>query len=373
MTLSNSEISFCVDTLLVETILSDDKFHKTAGFVSDVLAKVKDYFGAHIRPGHGVEDVLKILAPGALWLFLQGIGLGKWGFLLGLLADVFHVDIPGMLKSLFDKVKDMISGGDKVSSGQIDAATAEVAQQHSTSGGNEEAKAGYEALQRKKQEAAVGKADDHKVYSSLELLDDARFFRLALIEYEHQKLRLTKSAGLMDFITGYGPTKGKGVSLLSKIFGWIIKIALFSGGLMVAGDAVNALLGRPSALTGTYKAERDDVNPLGPSTPAPSTPRSTQTKFPSKGDAPLPPSWPLVNTPTNIENMLVQFTKDVYSGLDGKESVIRNTPAFQAVKQNITWFNIHNEGSSVIFLPKNFDTKKSVVDFFIDDVAKSAG
>lgn len=374
--LSNSEVSFCVDTLLVESILSDDRFHKTAGFVSDVLGKVKDYFGAHIRPEHGVEDVLKILAPGALWLFLQGIGLGKWGFLLGLLAEVFHVDIPGMLKSLFDKVKGMISGGDKVSSSQIDAATAEVAQQHSTSGGNEEAKAGYEALQRKQQEAAIGKADDHKVYSSLELLGDARFFRLALIEYEHQKLRLTKNAGLMEFITGYSSTKGKGVSLLSRIFGWVVKIALFSAGLMVAGDAVNALLGRPSALTGTYQAGRDDYNPLGhsSSTPsAPSAPRATQTKFPSKGDAPLPPSWPMVNTPTNIENMLIQFTKDVYSGLDGKESVIRNTPAFQAVKQNITWSNIHNEGSSVIFLPKNFDTKKSVVDFFIDDVAKAAG
>lgn len=375
--LSNSEISFCVDTLLVETILSDDKFHKTAGFVSDVLSRVKEYFGSKIRPDHGVEDVLKILAPGALWVFMQSIGLGKWGFLLGLLVDVFHIDIPGMIKSLYEKVKEMISGGQKVSSSQIDTATQEVAQQYSSPGSEQEAQEGYKNLQKKQQEAA-SHADDHKVYTSLELLESAHLFRLALIDYEHQKMRLTKNAvSLPSFLGGYSNTKAKGSSLLSKILGWIIKIALFSGGLMIAGDVVNSLLGRPSSLSGTYQAGRDDYNPLGQggssSGPAiPSGPTSTQTKFPSKGDQPLPPSWPLVNNPTNIENMLVQFTKDVYSGLDGKEGLIRSTPAFQAIKENIVWFNIHNEGSAQIFLPRNFTSKKNVVDYFIDDVAKGA-
>jgi hypothetical protein len=373
--MSNSEASFYVDTLLVETVLSDGKFHKTAGFISDVLSKVKDYFGAHIRSDHAVEDVLRILAPGALWLFMQSIGLGKWGFLLGLLVDVFHIDIPGMIKSLYEKVKEMISGGQKVSSAQIDSATQEVAQQYSIPGNAEEAQQGYRNLQKKQQES--GKADDHKVYSSLELLSDARMLRLALIEYEHQQMRLTKNAiGLTDFVGGYSRTKSKGSSLLSKILGWVIKIALFSGGLMIAGDAVNALLGRPSAMTGSYQAGKDDYNPLGPSgssaPAAPSGPVSTQTKFPAKADSPLPTSWPLVNNAGNIENMLIQFTKDVYSGLDGKENIIRSSPAFQAAKENIRWFNIHNEGSSVIFLPDIFKSKKDLVDHYIDDVAKSA-
>jgi hypothetical protein len=375
--LSNSEVSFYVDTLLVETILSDDKFHKTAGFVGDVLEKVKSELGAHIRKDHAVEDVLKVLAPGALWVFMQSIGLGKWGFLLGLLVDVFHIDIPGMIKSLYEMVKEMISGGQKVSSAQIDAATQQVAQQYSKSGGEEEAKEGYQNLQKKQQESA-SKADDHKVYSSLELLESAHLFRLALIDYEHQKMRLTKSAiSMPSFLGGYSNSKAKGGSLLAKILGWIFKIVLFSGGLMVAGDVVNSLLGRPSGLSGTYQAGRDDTNPLGPggssSAPTPpSGPTSTQTKFPSKGDGPLPASWPLVNNPTNIENMIIQFAKDVYSGLDGKENLIRSTPAFQAIKENIVWFNIHNEGSAQIFLPRNFTSKKNIVDYFIDDVAKGA-
>lgn len=371
----NSEVSFYVDTLLVETILSDDRFHKTAGFVSDVLDKVKEYFGSKIRPDHGVEDVLKVLAPGALWFFMQSIGLGKWGFLLGLLTEVFHIDIPGMIKSLYEKVKEMISGGQKVSSSQIDAATQEVSQQYATPGSEQEAQEGYQNLQKQQQQqAGASPADDHKTYSSLELLDSARLFRLALVDYEYQKLRLTKNAiSLPSFLGGYSDTKSKGSSLLGKILGWVIKIALFSAGLMVAGDAVNALLGRPSSLTGTYQSGRDDVNPLGKSTSGPSgPPAATQNKFPSKGDAPLPASWPLVNNPTNIENMLVQFAKDVYSGLDGKEGIIRSTPAFQAIKENIVWFNIHNEGSAQIFMPRNFTSKKNIVDYFIDDVAKRA-
>jgi hypothetical protein len=70
--------------------------------------------------------------------------------------------------------------------------------------------------------------------------------------------------------------------------------------------------------------------------------------------------------------MLVQITKDVYGGLDGKDGIIRSSPAFQAVKDNIVWYNTHNEGSSITFIPGLFKSKKQLVDYFIDDVAKSA-
>jgi hypothetical protein len=371
--ISNSEVSFCVDTLLVETILAEPKLYKTAGFVSDLLEKVKEYFSAQMTPGEPVSSVLRIIAPGALWLFLSSIGLGKWGFLLGLLMDVFHIDAPGLLKSLFEKVKGMISGGQKVSSEQIDSAAESAAQEFATPGTQQEAQQGYEALQQKKQQQPQqeegAKANDHVTYSSLELMHDAKMIRLALINYENQKMRLTKEADISDFFKGYGRSKSRGTTLLSKIFGWVIKIALYSAGLMVIGDVINAVLGRPSALTHTYQAGKESPSEA-PTAPPPTT-VSTQTKFPKKGDAPLPASWPLINNPSNIENMLIQFTKDVYSGLDGKEDIIRNTPSFDAVKDNINWFNVHNPGSAVIFLPKTFTSKKQLVDYYIDDVAES--
>lgn len=365
--ISNSQVSFCVDTLLVETILGDSKFYKKAGFVSDLLDRVKEYFGSQIDTKHPVSSVLRVLAPGALWMFLSAIGLGKWGFLLGLLMDVFHIDAPGMLSSMFDKVKGMIGSGKKVSSEEIDSATEAVAQEHATPGSSQEVQQAPQAIQQlkdKHQEAA--EANDHVTYSSLDLMHDAKLIRIALIDYENQYMRLNKQALFGISVSKFNSSKSKGSSLLATIFGWIVKIALFSAGLMVAGDIVNAVLGRPNGLTGGGQTEQESS-----SVPVPSGPKSTQTKFPPKGDAQLPSSWPLVNNPSNIDNMLIQFTKDVYSGLDGKESLIQNTPGFQMIKDKIDWYNARHPGSSAIFIPPNWETKKQLVDYFIDDVAKS--
>lgn len=376
MMISNSKVSFCVDTLLVETVLSEPKFYKRAGFVSDLLTKVKDYFGAHLNENSTTSSVINALAPGALWMMFSALGIGKWGFLLGLLMNIFHIDVSGMLESLWEKVKEMVGDGKKVSSAQVDAAAESTAREFSQPGSQQEAEQGYQKLQQQQSQTQL--ADDHKVYSSLELMHDAKIISLALIEYENQYMRLTKEAGWTDFLKGYSGTKAKGTSLLSTVFGWIIKIALASAGLMVLGDVVNEIFGRPSALSGTYKPERDDYNPLGPSKPsapsasAPAARVSTQTKFPFKGDAPIPISVSVPNNPGNIENLIVQFTKDTYSGLDGKENIIRNSPFFQDVKYDIEWFNIHNPGTSVIFMPRKYPTKKQLVDNFIDDVAKSA-
>jgi hypothetical protein len=346
----NSEVSFCVDTILVETVLGDPKFYKTAGILTDLLTKVKDWFSAHIDKEHPVASILKNLAPGAIWVLMQGIGLGKWGFFLGLLTDYFHVDIPKILESMFEKVKELLSSGHPVSSSQVDAATEQVAQQHATD---------------------AAQSDDHRVYTSLELLNEAKLIRLALIDYEHQKMRLIKESSDVNDLLGFGGSRARSTNLLVKILGWVVKIAFASAGLMVAGDAIHAFMGTPSALTGTYQEGKTPTD--SPSEPAaPSGPVSTQKKFPLKGDAPLSMSWPMANTPSNIEEMLIQFAKDTYSGLDGKESLIRSLPSFQGVKEDIEWFNIHNPGTTAIFIPRRYPSKKSMVDHFIDDVAKAS-
>ncbi len=368
--ISRSEVSFCVDTLLVETVLADSKFYKKAGVVTDILNGAKGYFDANIDKKNPVASVIDVLAPGALWLLFRSLGLGKWGMLIGLLMDVFHVDAWGLLRSLYNKVKTLISSGEKVSSEQIDAITNEAAQEHSQPATPQEAQEGYQALQEKQKKPEGAWADDGKVYSSLELMHDARIISLALVEYEHQKMRLTKEAiSPMDFFSSFSGTKAKSTNILAKIFGWVIKLALASAGLLVAGDVLNKMVGRPNALDRTYQRGKETPEA---SAPVVSRPVSTQTKFKLKADAPLSSTWPLVNTPENIENMLIQFAKDVYSGLDGKESIIRSSPAFQDTKDQLDWFNIHNPGTAVIFIPGNYSSKKQIVDTFIDDVAKRA-
>lgn len=344
----SSEVSFCVDTLIVETVLADPKFYKKAGIITDVLTRIKNEFMGHIDKSHPVESVLKILAPGALWVLMQGIGLGKWGLFLGLLTDYLHIDIPGMIGSLLSKVKGQITGGKQTSSSQIDSAVQEVAQENT---------------------GESSPAADHKVYTSLELLEEAKFMRLALIEYEHQKLRLTKEGADVNNLLGFGGARAKSTSLLAKILGWIFKIVFASAGLMVAGDAIHAFMGEPSALTGTYQ---EGKTPTDSGEPVSSGPVSKQTKFKSKGDSSLPITWPIVNNQNNIENMVIQFAKDTYEGLDGKEALIRNTPGFKAVVQEISWFNVHNEGTAVTMIPSGFGSKKHLVDYFIDDVAAAS-
>ena len=80
---------------------------------------------------------------------------------------------------------------------------------------------------------------------------------------------------------------------------------------------------------------------------------------------------PIQNNEQNIEDMVVQFAKDTYSGLDGKEQIIRSTPGFQNVVHQIASFNGHNQNSSQTFMPPSLRSKKQLVDYFIDDVAKS--
>lgn len=340
--ISKREVSFCVDTLLVQTVLCEDKMHKQAGIIGDLLSKVKEEVMSHIDKNHPVESVLKLLAPGALWVIMQGFGLGKWGFFLGLLADYFHVDIPGFLGSIFEKAKPLITGGKPISSEQIDNVTDSVAQEHATEG---------------------AQADDHKAYSSLELMDEARFMRLALVEYERQKMRLTKEGADVNDFLGFGGARAKSTSLFAKIVGWIFKVVLASAGLMVAGDVAHSVLGTsPSESSGGSGSS---------STPS-GGPVSKQTKFPVKGDPSLPATVSIVNNEQNIENMVIQFAKDVYSGLDGKENLIRNTAGFKAVVNEIAWYNTHSEGASVVMLPSQFGSKKHLVDYFIDDVAAAS-
>lgn len=363
---SNSQISFYVDTLLVETVLSEPHFHKKAGFVADLLSKVKDYFGSKINPNDPTGSVLNEIAPGALWVLFQALGIGKWGMLLGFLMEVFHVDVKGMLSSLYNKVKGMVSGGEKVSSSQIDQAVDSTVQEHNTPSTPQEEQEGLIRLKQMQANQAAQTtqaANDGAVYSSLELMHDAKIISLALIEYERQKLRLTKSA-----LLGFGGTKAKGTSLLGKIFGWVIKIAFASAGLMVAGDVVNSFMGRPNSFDGSYKpGETQTESPA----PAPQGPVSTQKKYPSKGDSPIPSQFPLTNNPENIDSLIVQIAKDVYSGLDGKEQLIKSTPGFQYIKQKFAWTNVYNPGSRTIIVPQNFTSKKQIADFFIDEVAQA--
>lgn len=365
MTLSNSQISFCVDTMIVETLLSDEGLSKTAqaqNILSDITDKVSHYFNNHINPEDKSGSLLNMIAPGVVWFTLRAIGLPWWfSTLLSLAMDVFHIDVKKIFSSIYSGVKGLLSGGQPISSSQVDGVVNNAVQENTTPATQEEANQAAKELQSK---------------SQLYYLKEAKLLKLAMIEYEQMKSE-GQARSSSSFFSMFSSRKTAASSLLAKVLGWIIKIALAAAGLLVAGDIVNKFVGRPNALDDTIQQGKPIAQPDVATAPVVI---SKQTKFPlnpsyheealNAGES----SW-ILNIPNNkesIEQALVTFAKEVYQGLDGQESNIKASPRFQSIADAIAWYNHTSEGGPVVFIPKAFSSKKRLVDHFIDDVAARA-
>jgi hypothetical protein len=347
------DISFYVDTLVIETALGNPAFLKTGqgSALSGLADMVKNYFSAHFDENNKTNSVINMLAPAGISLLFRAIGFGKIGWLLGAAASALHIDVAGMLESIYNSVKGSLSHGGQVNPSVVDSAVSQAVQEQ-TSGTSDQ-----------------GQALDSR--SLDQELRDARLVRLAFEQYDTQLFQLRKEGAPSRGLFG-GATRGAAGSLIGRIIGFVFKLILASAGLMVAGDLVNKFLGRPNALDQNYQAGQTSA-----ATPAAPEPTTTQTKFkvnPGYQASTHPRPWVerITNDPASIENMLVDMTKQVYSGLDGKEVAIRMSPTFQAVKDQIAWYNHSSPGDNFIYIPPNYGSVKDIVDHYIDEVAKNA-
>src|ERR1700722_5588110 len=107
------DISFYVDTLLIETVLGEPALLKTAqsGYLSGLGDMVKSYFGAHFDENNKVDSVINMLAPGAIFVLFRSLGSGKLGLLFGLVASTLHIDIGGMIESIYNSIKGKLKNG----------------------------------------------------------------------------------------------------------------------------------------------------------------------------------------------------------------------------------------------------------------------
>jgi len=370
MSLSNSEISFLVDTMIVETILCDPPqgsgLYKRASAVGDLLGGVKGYVDKHINPNDKVASVINMLAPAVITGALGAMGFGWWRFLVGLAISVFHINVGGIFEHMYEAVKNMITGGKQVTAQEVDAAAQQAVQNNTgTVSSHEEAAKAQED------------AKNFKAASTNYKLRQARMLKLAMIEYEYQTFALTKEAFSLNPLEWFRKSQGTTTSLLSTIVGWIFKVVLGSAGFMIGADFLNHLVGRPSALDPGYQ-EGQPGTATGPSeSAAPAAPTVSQTKFPlnpsyREGAHPQPWVESIPNNEGSISNLLMGWAKEVYNGLNGREALITSSPAFQAVVDKIAWSNHAHGGDNMVFIPKMFSNKKSIVDYFIDDVAQKA-
>lgn len=358
MSLSNSEINLYVDTMVVQAF-ADDKFVKIGAesiFIMPLIDKVKSYVSGHIDSGNKVGSVINFLAPGAIATLFQALGFTWTGRLLGLLTGMLHVDVFSILKSIHSKISALLGSGKEITSADVDAATREAAQAHIP--------------------ASSKSVDD--IESVAQRMRDVRMLKLAMIEY-HTTGKI-KNASITTMITA------KAIKIFTTVIGWIFKTVLASAGLMPAGDAANKLLGRSNALDSSLKGGK----PTKPETsffggaketePQAVMVSATQTKFPKRPgytDVKRNQSgaeWTerVLNDRPSIENMVIGFAKEVYSGLDGVENTIKSSPVFNTLVDQIVFFNRMSVGDPYVFIPRQFVSKKQMVDFFIDDVAAKA-
>jgi hypothetical protein len=348
----NNPISIYVDQLIVETLLNDPTLLKTAqaqSMVASIVEKVKEYVGNHIDPNDKAGSVLDMLAPGLITTTFSVMGLGKIGMLLGLAMSVFHIDAAGILRSIWEKLKGILGTGKQVSSQQVNGIVQSSVDQNS---------APDQTLPDNQDVPAPALADDGNV-SLAKQLRQAKLLKIAIDQYEASILSGT--------LYSTAATRGGVKSILSQVLSFLFRAILAAAGLMVAGDVMNNFMGRPNALDNTLKNNKpvdDTSTPFQQTSNFKVNPGFTNTPK-NNGD-----NW-IENVPNNsssIAQMLLSFAKEVYQGLDGKESQIAQLPAFQTLVEDIAWYNHTAEGGPIVFLPKLFTSKKQLADHFINDL-----
>jgi len=380
MTSSLNRATTYVDFLIVQALLEDPLLPKKAQQAESVMSGIGDaakrYISNNIDPNDKAGSVLNMLAPGIISTTLSMMGFGRIGFFLGLAARFFHLDVMSILRSITEKLRESLSGGKQITSDQVHNIVQTSVDEHDAPATPEEAQ---DAQQQKnnQQEMQPAHADDGVFARDLRY---AKLLSLAMSEYKIEEYFGKKNAQRgrsNDFFSMFSSQKRGASSILGRILSLLFRVFLASAGLMVAGDVMNKFLGRPSALDTPVQ----EINkPSEGASSSSALPASTQNKFPPNPSYQnihhdtVNANW-VENTPNNNESigqMLINFAKEVYQGLDGKDSDIQSSPRFQTLVETIAWYNHMATNSPVVFIPRMFSTKKQLVDAFIDDVAAKA-
>lgn len=351
----HSNIAHYVDSLIVESILADNLVSKASAgsFIEEIKDKAMEYFKSYIDQDHPVKSIIDALAPAAIGMFLKA-KFGWWGMLVGLAMNVFDIKITDILESICSKLKSLVGLSAKASLFKF--SDNEITEDqiytivHSTV---------MEAFG-----ADVTEEQEAKLKEPVKIsLRKANILKVALMNYNEN---IISEAAL-------GSSKMSIAGGLISILTWFFKIGFIAAGLLVASDIIKGLMGKPNHFYGqktdySTKEKHDSVEkPYSGHV-------SSQTKFPKNPtykDERHDGLWrvPILANESEISNMLIKFTKDVYSGLDGLEDKIKSSQGFKSLVLEILFENRDNLNTNVVTIPGSFHTKKEIVDNFIDDIS----
>jgi hypothetical protein len=309
--------------LFVAILVQENQQIKTASLLNSVYDWVSQYIQAHIDPDNKVASVLNLLAPGILY----AMGFKWLSFLLELAESIFGFDLKGIFASIINAIREPLSNG-TITPEHIDEAA----------------------------QAAVGITAQSATLRELQLI------KTTLQPYFNGSK--VAQAGILSLL------KPKTGSILARVIGWVFKGALASAGLMVLGDASKKMLGKPSPLS---------AHPLETAeTSGAMSVKSTQTLFKSSPDYQpehfnITSYWiEMLAEPSEIGQTIISWMHDIYPETQKlPDSVVQSLPAFQKVVDTIQAYNSKTTGNYT-FIPKQFTSRKQIVDTFIDQLAAHA-
>jgi hypothetical protein len=351
--MSNTELQFYLDTIIIETVLSDNKMMKTAqsSMVGSLIDKVKGYVEGHIDPNNKAGSVINILTPG----ILTALGFPIIGFLTKLAQMFFGMDVSKIFSSVAEKVKSWLGSGQNVSSQQVDAAVDGAVSENY----------GSEPTQENLNQFMKIKSMTLRDAQLFKIALDSIMQEVSLADLDAASSSLHKRAQIVSSLLKFVGLKHKTASILGKIIGWIFKAVLASAGFMVAGDVVNKLLNRKDTPS-TSSAPSAQISLITPK-------QNIFAVNPNYQEEKLniTSGWLEPVPPDQIGDQIVRWAEDIYPDLKDLDNVIRSSTGFQAVVNQIQQYNINNT-SNITFMPKIFTSRKKVVDLFIDELANRA-
>lgn len=359
--MKNDNLQFVLDTLAIEAMLSTPVLKKRAqesGLVSSLTSSVKDYVMAHIDKENPAASVLAILTPS----ILSALGLPVLGFLVLLAKTIFKVDLAAIFSAIGSAISSKISGGSKTNSGEIDSIVSSAVMANSGAEPTEEDIANIDKLQPK-QSFTLAEA---KLFSYA-LQDFAK--KNPNFNFENPSMTATAAGSLFGsrlatFIGG----KNKFLKLLIFVLGWIVKVTVGAAGFMIAEDAVNKLLGRENAFDGGHAGKAETVGTSNLPEHSSQQVYKVNPGYTAENLNNQYNRWIVQVAPDSIGNAIVSWATDVYPGLKGKESLITSTNGFKEVVDLIKEYNAGNV-AGMTFIPRNFTSRKDLVDKFMDEVA----
>lgn len=334
--MGNGNLQYVADTIAIEYLASDLPIQKEAGLFEDfgfsgvassIINQVKGLLVPENTPTGWLKAIANLLISGALF---------KAHWLLGVVyafANALGIDIIGIGKQILSKVYDAIKGGDSVVMSDVHY-YGKIAMAASNNG----------YVKRADLFGLFGGGKKSPKVNTVE-----RMFGDLLARGQKRKLS----------------------SLIVAIIVWALKTALLGAGLVTgAGLITNFIRGKPDSKETPAEPDKEtsSLEPeqqTKPSEPAAPSDEAAELFSPSSTEMKQSGRW-MTRIIGNLRETLITWATDIYPELSGYEDIIYSSPAFSRVLDK---FEEHyDEGEPYMMVPKEFGSKKQVVDTFAKEV-----